>query len=72
MSVKIDLPEWYALGIDKRTDYLIAGGELTELSRQTLIIVDDLKRCGAIISDENTLKYYEMRKKSIDCCVKPG
>ena len=50
---------------EKRTDFLIDGGELDEPSRQVLIICDDLKRHGAIIDEETTLKYYKQRIKHV-------
>ena len=57
----IDLVKWYEMDMLEKTIFLQNGGELDELSRQVLLICDDLKRYGAIISDETIIKYYKNR-----------
>lgn len=59
----IDLVKWYKMSISERTTFLQNGGELDDLSRQVLIICDDLIRCGAIIPEKTILKYYKNRKQ---------
>lgn len=57
----IDLVKWYEMDISERTTFLQNGGELDDLSRQVLLICDDLKKYGAIISNETMIKYYKNR-----------
>ena len=59
----IDLVKWYEMNISERTTFLQNGGELDDLSRQVLLICDDLVRCGAIIPEKTKLKYYMKRKQ---------
>lgn len=59
----IDLEKWFSMDVVERANFLLAGGELEELSRIVLITCDSLRLKGAIISDNVILDYYKSRKE---------